>query len=405
MPEFILKMQMNQTLVFLSGKRTPLGAFGGKLKEVSPTDLAHVAAKAALSQATVFPQQLDHILFGNVLSSTPESIYIPRHIGLKLGALETTPALGVNRLCGTGFQVIIEAFQQMNVGDSEVLLIGGTENMSMAPYVLRSARWGTKMGHSQIADLMTESLYDSYIQMPMAITAENIAEKYKISRRDSDDFALRSQELYEEAHRGEKFSEEITPYHLVSRSGSVTTVSEDEHPRPKTTAEGLSLLKPLFKKNGVVTAGNSSGIVDGAAAMVVCSEARAQQEGWNPLGRLVSYGIMGCDPKFMGMGPVPAIQKALYEGRMKLKQMDLIEVNEAFAPQVVAVERELEISPTLLNVNGGAIALGHPLAASGVRIILSLLYELRRRKKRYGLGSACIGGGQGIAMIVEAFRA
>ncbi len=282
-------------------------------------------------------------------------------------------------------------------------LVGGVENMSMAPYVLRDVRWGTKMGHEQAYDAMTECLFDTYVQTPMAITAENLAEKYKISRHDADDFAMRSQELYREALQAGHFLEEITPYEIVSRRGAVKTFVHDEHPKSDTTPQILEKLRPVFKKDGVVTAGNASGIVDGASAMIVATEARASVENWVALGRLVDYGIVGCDPKFMGIGPAPAIREVLRRARMKLEQIDLIEINEAFAPQVIAVERELDLPVDILNVNGGAIAIGHPLAATGTRIIMHLLYELRRRKKRYGIGSACIGGGQGIALIVEAF--
>ncbi len=393
----------HESLVFVSGKRTPFGGYGGLLKDVNPTDLGVAAGRAAIEQAGVDPKAIDHVIFGNVLHSASDSIYTPRHIGLKLGVPEQVPSLGINRLCGSGFQVIVEAFHQMLAGDTEVALVGGVENMSLTPYVLRGVRWGLKMGHAPTTDMMMESLFDTYVGAPMAITAENLAVQYEISREQSDEFALRSQELCRQAVEQKRFADEIVPFEVTDKRGNITKLEQDEHPKPQTTAEILAKLKPVFKKDGVVTAGNASGIVDGAAALVVATESRAKKEGWRPLGRLVGYGISGCDPKIMGIGPAPAARQAFQKTGMNLGQMDLVEVNEAFAPQTVAVERELGIPREILNVNGGAIAIGHPLAASGTRIIMHLLYELRRRKKRFGLGSACIGGGQGIALIVEAF--
>jgi acetyl-CoA acyltransferase 2 len=393
----------NQTLVFLSGKRTPFGSYGGSFKDVNPTELALAASKAALAQSKVSAEEIDHTIFGNVIHSAPDSIYSPRHIGLKLGIPQHIGALGVNRLCGTGFQVIVEAYQQMLAGDAKIALVGGVENMSMSPYVMRSGRWGTKMGNTALNDVMMESLFDTYAGAPMAITAENLAEKYKISRTEADEFALRSQKLCAEAVAAGRFKEEIEPFTITDRKGNPTAIDRDEHPKPETTIETLAKLKPVFKKDGLVTAGNASGIVDGAAAMVVATEAEAKRRGAHPLGRLVSYGIVGCDPKIMGIGPAPAARIALERAGMKLDQMDIIEVNEAFCPQAIAVERELGIPREKFNVNGGATAIGHPLAATGARITMHTLYELRRRKKRFGLASACIGGGQGIAMILEAF--
>jgi acetyl-CoA acetyltransferase family protein len=311
--------------------------------------------------------------------------------------------LGVNRLCGTGFQVIVEAFHQMLAGDTQVALVGGVENMSMSPYLIRGARWGMKMGHGEMTDMLMESLYDKYAEAPMAITAENLAVKYGITRDQADEFALRSQQLAKKAFDEGRFKNEIAPYEIKDRKGNAQAMACDEHPKPDTTKEILGKLRPVFKKDGVVTAGNASGIVDGAAAMVVATETRAKKEGWKPLGRLVAYGISGCDPKIMGIGPAPAARQALKRAGMKLEQMDLIEVNEAFAPQALAVEKELEINREIFNTSGGAIAIGHPLAASGTRITQHLLYELKRAGKRYGLGSACIGGGQGIALILEVF--
>jgi len=394
---------MPESLVFLSGKRTPFGANGGQLKDVSPTDLSVAAAKAALEQARVDPKEIDHVIFGNVMHSAADSIYTPRHIGLKAGVPIEVPALGINRLCGSGFQVIVEAFHQMLAGDTHLALVGGVENMSMGPFVIRGARWGLRMGHQVVADTLLESLHDPYAGIPMGMTAENLAVKYSLSRESCDEFALRSQTLCRRATEGGRFDSEITLYSVVDRKGTAVAVSKDEHPKPQTTIETLNKLRPVFKKDGAVTAGSASGIVDGAAALVVSTESRAKRNQLNPLGRLVAYGIRGCDPALMGIGPVPAIRAALKRAGMTLGQIDLIEVNEAFAPQTLAVAKELDLPMDKLNVNGGAIAIGHPLAASGARITMHLLYELKRRGKRFGIGSACIGGGQGIALVVEAF--
>lgn len=395
---------MSTNLVFLSGKRTAFGSFGGSFAAIHPTDLALVAAKGALEQAKVDPKEIDHIILGNVLHSAPDSIYTPRHTGLRLGAPDFVPALGVNRLCGSGFQVVIEAAQQLAFGDSHLIVIAGVENMSMSPYVVRGARFGLKMGHSELGDVINESLFDTFVQVPMAITAEKLGEKYGVTRIQSDDFALRSQQLYSDAEKKGKYSEEITPLEWIDKKKQKVLIDRDEHPKPKTDLQTLSKLRPVFKSEGLVTAGNASGIVDGSAAMVVCSESLAKDRGLKPLGRLIAYGIRGCDPRIMGIGPVPASQEALRKAGLNLSDIDLIEINEAFAPQVLAVEKEMKLHRELLNVNGGAIAVGHPLAATGLRITLHLLYELRRRNKRYGLGAACIGGGQGIALIVEAIH-
>ncbi len=390
-----------ETLVFLSAKRTPFGAYGGSLKDINPTDLGVHAAKAALAQSGIPAQDIDHVIVGNVLHSAPDSIYSPRHIGLKCGVPEAVPALGVNRLCGSGFEAIIVAAQQMAAGDTRIALVGGIENMSLSPYVMRSARWGMRMGHGQITDSMMESLTDTYAGAPMAITAENLAEKYKISREEADAFSIRSQQRCKAAFDDGRFKAEIAPYPITDRKGNVTNLDRDEHPKPESTLESIGKLKPVFKKDGIVTAANASGIVDGAAMCVVATESEAKKRGLKPLARLISYGVSGCDPKIMGIGPVPAIRNALQRSGQTLDQMDLIEVNEAFAPQALAVQKELGIPDEKFNVNGGAIAIGHPLAASGARITQHLIYELKRRGKRYGLGSACIGGGQGIAVIIE----
>jgi acetyl-CoA acetyltransferase family protein len=400
-----------ETLVFLSGKRTPFAANGGSFRDVATTNLALSAAQAAIAQSQVAPDQIDHTIFGNVLYSTAETIYIPRHVGLMAGIPQDRPALGLNRLCGTGFQVIVDAFHQMLAGDSRCALVGGVENMSLSPYALRSARWGSKMGNQVIADMMTEALTDAYTNAPMAITAENLAEKYQITREQSDAFSLRSQKRFAEGLKSGHFQQEIAPYSMPEKykekKGNPAELTRDEHPKPETTMEILAKLKPIFKKDGIVTAAAASGIVDGAAAMIVSTEKFAEEHakktGMKPLGRLISYGITGCDPKIMGIGPVSASQQALKKAGMTLGQMDLVEVNEAFAPQALSVQKELQIPDEIFNVNGGAIAVGHPLAASGTRLTQHILYELHRRGKRYGLASACIGGGQGIALVLEAY--
>jgi acetyl-CoA acetyltransferase family protein len=396
-------MNAKTSLVFLAGKRTPFGSFGGSLKDESPSDLTQAAGLSALSQGQVNPSEVDHVIVGNVLYSSADTIYFPRHTGLKLGVPLSVPALGINRLCGSGFQVVVEAYLQMLAGDTKIALVAGVENMSLSPYALRGTRFGLKMGHSPVQDTMIDSLFDSHIQLPMGLTAENLAESHLFTREQVDAFALKSQQNYQKAAGAGVFKEEIVPYSVKDRKGNSVLLDKDEHPRGETTLEKLSQLKPSFKKGGVVTPGNASGIVDGAAALVVATESEAVRRGSKPLGRLVSYGIAGCDPKVMGIGPVPASQIALKKAGMNISQMDLIEVNEAFAPQTLAVAKDLEIPANILNVNGGAIAVGHPLAASGTRIVMTLLYELKRRGKKYGLATACIGGGQGIALVLEAY--
>ncbi len=391
----------NDHLVFLGAKRTPFGANGGSLKDVNPTVLGVSAGKAALAEAGLRPDQIQHVIIGNVIQSASDSIYTPRHIGLKLGIPISVPALGINRLCGSGFQVIVDAYHHLLAGDVEFALVGGVENMSMTPYVLRGARWGYRLGNGTAEDMMTTALTDSYTGDPMAITAENLGAKYNVTRQDADDFSLRSQELTKQAIADGGFKDEIAPFEMQDRKGEMFRLERDEHPRPETTKESLGKLKSIFKKDGLVTAGSASGIVDGAACLVVGSAKAAEKLKLRPLARMVSYGVSGCDPALMGIGPAPSTRQALERAGMTLDKMDLIEVNEAFAAQAIAVERELKIPREKLNLEGGAIAIGHPLAASGSRIIAHLIHQLRKKKKRYGLGTACIGGGQGIAVIIE----
>ena len=386
----------------VGAKRTAFGAFGGTLKDLTATDLAVEAAKGALAQANVDPATVEQVVFGNVQQTSADSIYLARHVGLRVGAPVAAPALTVNRLCGSGFQAIINGAEQILLGDSEVVLVGGTESMSQAPHVVRGARWGLPFGKEQkLGDTLWDALTDSYTGMPMAITAENLAEQYKISRQECDEYALRSQKAWAAANEAGRFKDEIVAVEIKTRKGPVQ-FAVDEHPRPQTTMEVLGKLAPVFKKDGVVTAGNASGIADGAGALVLCSKEAGAKHGWKPLAKITQWGYAGCDPKIMGIGPAPAIRRAMDRSGHKIGDFDLVEVNEAFAPQYLAVEKELGLDRERTNVDGGAIALGHPLGASGARITTHLVYELRRRGKKLAIGSACIGGGQGIAIIVEA---
>ncbi|MCC6278261.1 MAG: acetyl-CoA C-acetyltransferase [Oligoflexia bacterium] len=391
-----------EEIVIVAAKRTPFGTFGGTLKSWSSTDLGVAASKAALAQSGLQPIDIDHVIFGNVIQSNVDSIYTPRHIGLKCGIPVPVPALGLNRLCGSGFQAVVTAAQQILAGESTAILAGGTESMSTVPYVVRNARFGYRMGPGEFEDYLTAALVDSYTGTPMAITAENLAVEYKITRNDVDEYSALSQSRCKSAQQAGAFDSEISPVEIKDKKGT-TVFSKDEHPRPETTIESLAKLKPVFKADGIVTAGGASGITDGAAALVVTSAKNAAKKNLKPLARLVSYASSGCEPKMMGIGPAPAARKALEKASMKLKDMQLIEINEAFAAQYLAVERELELDRKITNVNGGAIAIGHPLAASGARITMHLIYELRKRKQKYGLGAACIGGGQGIAVVLEVF--
>ena len=393
-------------IVFLSAVRTPFGTFGGKLKDISPVDLAVLASKSALERSGIDGGDVDQSIFGNVLYTTRDSIYFARHVGLKSGLRKETSALTVNRLCGSGFQAVVSGAQDILFGDAQISLVGGAESMSQAPHVTRGLRWGTPLGKSPtLEDVLWESLTDSYVGLGMAETAENLAEQYKLDRGCVDEFALRSQQLAKAAWDDNVFRDEVVPVPITDqRSGKVSELAVDEHMRPDTTAEKLAALKPVFRKGGVVTAGNASGIGDGAAAMVIASEKVARDRKLKPLGRLISWGVAGVDPSIMGIGPVPASKSALAKAGLSMDDMDLIEVNEAFAAQTCAVERELDLPRGRLNVHGGAIALSHPLGASGARITAHLLHALRAQGKRYGLGTACIGGGQGIALVIESIQ-
>jgi acetyl-CoA acetyltransferase family protein len=395
-----------QDVVFLSGVRTGFGAFGGTLKDLSAIELGAIAARHALERAGLPPAEIGHSVFGNALQTSADAIYCARHIGLKAGLPIEVPALTVNRLCGSGFEAIIQGAQLILLGEANAVLAGGTESMSQAPHVVRGARWGIRLGPpAPLEDTLWEALKDPECGLSMAETAERLAERYHLTRREVDEVALASQQRAKQAWDACVFENEVVPVPVKGKKGETADFRADEHMRPGTTLEGLLALKPYFKKDGLVTAGNASGIVDGAAATVVAGEAFAKAHGVKPLGRLVAWGVVGVEPDVMGIGPAPAARKALAKAGMTLAQMDLVEINEAFAPQYLAVEKELGLDRAKTNVHGGAIAIGHPLAASGTRISVHLLHALRQRKQRFGLGAACIGGGQGAALIVEAYPA
>ena len=394
----------SRDVVVLSGKRTGFGTFGGSLKDFSATDLGVVSSRAAIDAAGITADRVDHTFFGNALQTSADAIYLARHVALRSGVPQEKPALTVNRLCGSGFEAIVQGAKEIVLGDADVCLTGGTESMSQAPHVLRGARWGQRLrlgpAGEQFEDLLWESLRDTNCDLTMAQTAEELAERYSVSREEADRVALLSQQRAKAAWDAGRFAAEITEVVIESRKGE-TTYAADEHMRPDTTMDALGGLRPYFKKDGLVTAGNASGIGDGAASAVLASAEWAEANGLDPLARIVSWGFVGVEPSIMGIGPAPAARLALEKAGLTLDDMDLVEVNEAFAPQYKAVEKELGLDPEKTNVDGGAIAITHPLAASGARITIHLVHELRRRGAKYGLGSACIGGGQGGAVVVE----
>jgi acetyl-CoA acyltransferase 2 len=392
---------MTKPVFILGGARTPMTAHVGALKDVSAIELGAIASKAALERTGTKPEWVDHVVFGNVQQSSVDAHYGARHVGLKAGLPIEVPALTVNRLCGSGIQAVVSGAQHIQLDEAGFVLAGGMENMSQVPHVIRGARTGFKLGQGKLEDWLWEGLNDPYAGCSMAITAENCAVKYGITREASDAYALRSQQLAHRAWTSGAMKEEVTPVEIKSKKG-VTLIEQDDHMRPDTTMEILAKLPTVFKKDGVVTAGNASGIVDGAAALVIAGEDAMKAKGAKPLGVIRSWATVGVEPTMMGMGPAPAIRKALERAKLNLNDLDLIEINEAFAPQYLACEKELGLDRDKVNVNGGAIAIGHPLGASGARLLLTLLLELRRRGKKYGVASACIGGGQGIAMIIEA---
>jgi acetyl-CoA acetyltransferase family protein len=396
-------MAQTTEIAIVSGARTPMGRYCGKLRDFTAMDLAAVASHEAIKRSGVDPKEFDHAVFGNAQQTSGDALFGARHVALKAGLPMEAPALTVNRLCGSGMQSLVNAAQMIQLGEANTVLAGGMESMSQAPHVIRGLRWGLGLGEGKMEDSLMVALLDTYCGLYMANTAELYAEQQGITRQHMDEFSLQSQQKAGEAQKACRLSEEITPVALKNRKGEPTgeMFEKDDHLRPETTMEGLAKLKTAFGKNGTVTAGNASGIVDGGAAVVMMTLDQAQKRGLKPMGRIVSWGIAGVDPKIMGSGPVPATRLALKKAGLKLEEINLIEVNEAFAGQYLAVEKELGLDRSKVNVNGGAIALGHPLGATGTRLVITLLHELRRRKQQYGLATACIGGGQGIAMIVE----
>lgn len=385
----------------LGGARTAMTNYVGALRDVSALELGAIAARGAFAKTGVNPGWIDHVVFGNALQTSADAIYGARHVGLKAGVPVDVPALTVNRLCGSGIQAAVSGAQMIQLGEAGLVLTGGIESMSQAPHVIRGLRGGLALGQGKLEDSLWEALLDSHCGCTMAMTAENCAARYGIAREEQDRFALRSQQLAAQAAADGRFVEEIVPVEIKTRRG-VEIIDRDDHLRPETTLDALGKLPPAFKKDGTVTAGNASGIVDGGAALIIASREAVDRHGLEPAGRLVGWASVGVEPTLMGMGPAPATRKVLAATGLSLADVDLIEVNEAFAGQYLAVEKELGLDREKVNVNGGAIALGHPLGMSGTRLLLTLLVELRRRGRKLGLATACIGGGQGIAALVEA---
>lgn len=388
-------------VVIISAARTAIGNFGGSLAGFSSVDLGVFAAKEAIKRAGINPSYIDETIIGNILSAG-EGQNIARQISIKSGIPETSPAITINKLCGSGLRAVSMAAQFIMLGDADVILAGGTENMSNAPYLLKKARFGYKMGNNEIIDSMIQDgLTEAFNNYHMGITAENIAEQWEISREKQDEFALISQLKTEKAQKAGKFKDEIVPVEIPQRKGDPIIFDTDEFPKHGLSIEKLAKLRPAFKKDGTVTAGNASGINDGAAMLIVMSKEKADELGLRPMAKIISYANAALDPKIMGYGPVPATKAALIKANMQIDDIDLIEANEAFASQSIAVLRDLKLDPTKVNVNGGAIALGHPIGASGARILTSLLYELKRSEAKTGLATLCIGGGQGTSLIIE----
>ncbi|QQE77391.1 thiolase family protein [Alicyclobacillus sp. SO9] len=385
----------------LEGARTPFGTLGGSLSTQTATQLGSIASLEALNRAGVDGTDIDNVVFGSVIQSFNGAAYLARHVALTAGVPQEIPALTVNRLCGSGLQSVVTAAKDIQTGDSDIALTGGAESMSLTPYLLRKARFGMRMGDTTAVDMLDEILTDSYTGLPMGVTAENLAKQYEISRDDQDAFAVLSHKRAAEARSSGRFAQEIAPVSVKTRKGE-TIVSEDEHIREDSSVEKLAKLRPVFQADGTVTAGNASGINDGAAALVIASDTVVRVKQLKPMARIVSHAVVGVDPAYMGIGPVPAVKAALNKANLRIKDIDLWEINEAFAAQYLSVERELELPRDRTNVHGGAVALGHPVGASGARLLLTLAYELRLRNQRYGVASLCIGGGQGIAMVIEA---
>jgi acetyl-CoA C-acetyltransferase len=388
-------------IVIASGVRTPVGTFGGAFKDVSAVELGKIVVEEAIKRANIKPDMIDEVIFGNVLQAGLGQ-NVARQVAIHAGIPVEVPSYTVNKVCGSGLKTVALAAQAILAGDADIIVAGGTENMSQAPYLLKKARWGMRMGNGVIEDYMIhDGLWDIFGDTHMGITAENVAEKWGITREEQDQFSLRSQQRSEAAIKSGRFKDEIIPVAVPQRKGDPKIVDTDEHPRFGSTIEGMRKLKPAFKKDGTVTAGNASGINDGAAALVIMSKEKADELGIKPIATILSYASAGVEPSIMGTGPIPATRKALKKINMKVEDMDLVEANEAFAAQSLAVVKELGLDPAKTNVNGGAIALGHPIGASGARILVTLLYEMMKRDSKLGLATLCIGGGQGIAMVVK----
>ncbi len=388
-------------VVIASAVRTPIGSFGGLFKDISAIELGTIAAKEALKRAKVEPNMVEEVIFGNVLQAGLGQ-NVARQVSIHAGIPVEVPSFTVNKVCGSGLKTVALAAQAILAGEADIVLAGGTENMSQAPYLLKSARWGQRMGNGTIEDYMVhDGLWDIFNDYHMGITAENIAEKWNLSREEQDKLALESQNRTEAAIKAGRFKEEIVPVEIPQRKKDPIIADQDEYPKFGTTIEALAKLRPAFKKDGTVTAGNASGINDGAAALVLMSKEKADELGITPLATIVAYASAGVEPSIMGTGPIPATRKALKKANMKVEDLDLIEANEAFAAQALSVAKELGFDMSKTNVNGGAIALGHPIGASGARILVTLLHEMAKRDVKNGLATLCIGGGQGIAMIVK----
>lgn len=388
-------------VVIVSAARTPIGSYGGSFKNVSAVELGTIAAKEALKRGKVDPALVDEVIFGNVLSAGLGQ-NVARQVAIHTGIPEEVSSYTINKVCGSGLKVVSLAAQAIRAGDAEVVLVGGTENMSQAPYLLKTARWGQRMGDGTIVDYMVhDGLTDIFNNYHMGITAENIVDKYKLTREEQDEFAVLSQNRAEEAIKAGKFKDEIVPVTIPQRKGDPIVVDTDEYPRFGANIEGLAKLRPAFKRDGTVTAGNASGINDGAAALVIMSKEKCEELGLTPLATIASYASAGVNPDIMGTGPIPATKKALEKAGLSIEDIDLVEANEAFAAQSLSVVKDLNLDPEKTNVNGGAIALGHPIGASGSRILVSLLYEMEKRDAKNGLATLCIGGGQGIALVVK----
>ncbi|TGK55552.1 thiolase family protein [Leptospira kanakyensis] len=386
-------------VVILEGVRTPFGKFGGGLKDYSSSELGVITAKETIRKTGLDPEEIEESIYGNVIQDNKDSAYLARHIGLKSGLKESSSGLTVNRLCGSGMESVVIGSRKILSGENNLILVGGTESMSNAPFVMKNLRWGNKYGDTPVEDRLAQSLTDCYVDLTMGLTAENIANHFKISRSKQDEWAVISQVRAEKASEDGIFSDEMIP--IPSKGKNVSLIQRDEQIRGLSCVESLQKLPTAFSKEGTVTAGNSSGINDGAASLLISSEEWSRSKNIRPLAKILGYANVGCDPKMMGLGPVFAIPKALQNAGLRIEEVDLYEINEAYAAQTLAVIQELNLDPEKTNVNGGAIAIGHPLGASGTRVILTLAYALRRKKLRYGVASLCIGGGQGIAMVLE----